>query len=160
MENAVIRCSACPINCRSCWRNKSSKRYSNADLKICQYLSLHMKIICRRFHIKTPFTFWDMRTWDMWKVCLQTFKTDRIRWNLAYFLLRNLQTSRANNSRIFRINKAKISGYCFYMNTGIQRDFQICISVPLIHQIDIFYQLKRFERSLLWKFSSNYSHVR
>ena len=36
-------------------------------------LRLHMKIICWRFHIKTPFTFWDMRTWGVWKVCLQTF---------------------------------------------------------------------------------------
>ena len=33
------------------------KRYTNADLKICQYLRLHIKIICRRFHNKTPFTF-------------------------------------------------------------------------------------------------------
>ena len=29
----------------------------NADLKICQYLCLHMKIICRRFHIGKPFKF-------------------------------------------------------------------------------------------------------
>ena len=29
----------------------------NADLKICQYLRLHMKIMCRRFHIKTPLLF-------------------------------------------------------------------------------------------------------
>ena len=28
-------------------------RYTNVDLKICQYLRLHMKIICRRFHINT-----------------------------------------------------------------------------------------------------------
>ena len=28
--------------------------------KICQYFRLHMKIICWKFHIKTPFTFWDM----------------------------------------------------------------------------------------------------
>ena len=34
-----------------------------------------MKIICRRFHVKTPFTFADMPTWDMWKVYLQTFRT-------------------------------------------------------------------------------------
>ena len=27
---------------------------------------------------KTRFTFWDMRTWDMWKVCLQTFRNNRI----------------------------------------------------------------------------------
>ena len=31
--------------------------YTNADLKICHYLRLHMKIICSRFHIITPFTF-------------------------------------------------------------------------------------------------------
>ena len=37
-------------------------RYINADLKICQYLCLHMKILCWRFHIKTPFAFWIMRT--------------------------------------------------------------------------------------------------
>ena len=33
------------------------QRYTNPDLKICQYLRLNMKIICRRFHIKTAFTF-------------------------------------------------------------------------------------------------------
>ena len=52
-----------------------------------------------RFHIKTPFTFWDMRPWGMWKVCLQIFRSKRICSNLAYFL-RNLRTSRANNLRI------------------------------------------------------------
>ena len=26
----------------------------NADFKICQYLPLQIKMICRRFHIKTP----------------------------------------------------------------------------------------------------------
>ena len=35
-----------------------------------------------------------------------------------------------NNVRIVRIKKAKFLGYCFYMNTNIQGDFQICISVP------------------------------
>ena len=28
----------------------------NADLKICQHLCLHLKTMCRRFHIKTPVT--------------------------------------------------------------------------------------------------------
>ena len=37
-----------------------------------------------------------------------------------------------NNSRILRIQNAKFSGYHFYMNTNIWRDFQISISVPLI----------------------------
>ena len=54
-------------------------RYANADLKICQYLCLHMNIICLiTLHVETPFTFSDMRTWDMWKVCLQTFRNNRI----------------------------------------------------------------------------------
>ena len=39
--------------------------FANADLKICQYLRRHLKIICRRFHIKTPFTFSNMSTQDM-----------------------------------------------------------------------------------------------
>ena len=50
----------------------------NADLKICLYLRLHMNKICRIFHIITPFTFWDMHLWDVWNVCLQTFRYNRI----------------------------------------------------------------------------------
>ena len=46
-------------------------------------------------------------------------------------LFKKLQTSRADNSRILRFTNAKFLGYCFYMNTKIQVDFQICISVPL-----------------------------
>ena len=42
------------------------------------YSSSH-KVICRRFHINTPFTFWHLRTWYMWKVCLQTFRNKRMR---------------------------------------------------------------------------------
>ena len=100
-------------------------------MKICQYLCLQMKIICWRFHMKTSFSFWDMRTWDMWKVCLQTFWNNRMCYKLAHFL-RNLQNSQADNSRILRIKNTKLSGYCFYMNTYIKWDFQICISQPLI----------------------------
>ena len=46
--------------------------------------------------------------------------------------LRNLQTSRANNFGILRIKSVKFSGYCFYINTNILADLQICISVPLM----------------------------
>ena len=42
-----------------------------------------------------------------------------------------LQASRTNNSRILQIKNAKFLGYCFHVNTNIQGDFQICISVPL-----------------------------
>ena len=93
-------------------------------------ICLRMIIICWRFHIKAPFTFCDMHTWDIWKVGLQTFRSNRICSKLAY-LLRNLQTSRANHSRILRIRNAKFSGYCFYMSANTRGDFQICISVPL-----------------------------
>ena len=56
----------------------NNSRYTNADLKICQYIRLFMKIISRRLHIKTPFTFLDMHAWDMRKVCLQTFRNNEI----------------------------------------------------------------------------------
>ena len=46
-------------------------------------------------------------------------------------LFKNVQTSRADNSRILTIKIAKFSGYNFYMNTNIYGNFQICISVPL-----------------------------
>ena len=39
------------------------------------------------------------------------------------------------NSRTLRIKNAKCSGYCFYINTSIQGDFQSCISVPLRNPI-------------------------
>ena len=42
-----------------------------------------------------------------------------------------MQILRANNSRTFSIKNAKFSGYYFYMNLSIWRNFQICISVPL-----------------------------
>ena len=51
---------------------------------------------------------------------------------LAYFL-RNSPTLRANNSKILRIKNVKSSMYCHYINTNVQLDFQICISVPLMH---------------------------
>ena len=49
---------------------------------------------------------------------------------MAYFL-RNLLTSRINNSRILRIRNAKYAGYCFYVNRNIYGDFQICICASL-----------------------------
>ena len=32
-------------------------RYTNVDMKIYRYPRLHIKVICRRFHILAPFTF-------------------------------------------------------------------------------------------------------
>ena len=78
-------------------------------------------------------------------LCLQTFRNKRICLKVAYFL-RNLRTSRANNSRILKIKNAKFSGYWFYMNTNIKGDFEICISVPLTRKY-IF--MKSFEGSTI-----------
>ena len=44
----------------SLWSVKIFLSYTNADLKICQYICLHMKIICQRFPIKTPSVFSDV----------------------------------------------------------------------------------------------------
>ena len=85
--------------------------------------------------IITPFTFWDMRTLDLRNVCLQTYRDNWIRQKVAYFL-RKMQSLGVNNSRILRIQNEKFSGYHFYMNTTKYRDFQICISVPLIFFMD------------------------
>ena len=57
----------------------------------------------------------------------------------------NKKINYENNSRIARIKNAKFSGYCFYRNTNVLGDFQICISVPLIKQLkistdELFYQ--------------------
>ena len=45
--------------------------------------------------------------------------------------LRKMQTLRVNNSRIVWIKNAKFLEYYFFMNTNIEENFQICISVPL-----------------------------
>ena len=70
----------------------------------------------------TLFNFWDMRTWVMWNVFLQTFykHSETISYvkKLAYFLI-NLQTSRINNTKIPRIKNARFSGYSLYMNRSI-----------------------------------------
>ena len=42
-----------------------------------------------------------------------------------------MQTTLANNLIIFRIKNANFSIYCFYVNTNIWEEFQICINVPL-----------------------------
>ena len=125
--------------------NEKCSCVKGIHLEICKYLRLQMNIICWRSYIKTPHTFWDMRTWDMWKVCLRTFRNNRICFKLAFFL-RNLLTSRVNNSRIFRIKNVKFSGYCFHINTNRYEDLWICISVPLSQK-----QFKVYRKTVLKK---------
>ena len=46
-------------------------------------------------------------------------------------LFKKFTNLRVNNSRITRIKNAKFSEYFLCINTNIQGDFQLCISVPL-----------------------------
>ena len=32
----------------------------------------------QKFHVVTPFAFWDMGFWDAWNVCLQTYTNNGI----------------------------------------------------------------------------------
>ena len=104
-------------------------------MKILQYVRLYIKIVSHRLRIITPSTPWDMRTLDLRNVCLQTYRNNRMSQKVTYFL-RKIQTLPVNNSGILRIQNAKFSGYHFYMNTNIWRDFQIWISVPLISSLE------------------------
>ena len=59
-----------------------------------------------------------MRTRDIWNVCLQTYRNNRICSKVAYFL-RKAQTSPVKNWKILRIENAKFSEYYYYMNPNI-----------------------------------------
>ena len=52
-----------------------------------QFIIMIIIIIILLFIIinKTPFTFWDKHTQDIWNVCLQANKNNRICWKVAYF---------------------------------------------------------------------------
>ena len=52
-----------------------------------------------------------------------------------------MQTLRVKISGIIRIENAKFSGYCVYINVNIERDFQICISVTLKQPFSSCYAL-------------------
>ena len=49
------------------------------------------------------------------RICLQKHRNNIMCSKVAYFF-KKIQTSRENNSRIFRIKYAKFSGYYFHMN--------------------------------------------
>ena len=54
---------------------------------------------------------------------------------------------------------AKFSGYCFYMNTNISGDFEICISVPLNSGSNIppgfsIFELELYKSIFIFKFNT------
>ena len=60
----------------------------------------------------------------------QTFRINRIRYKLTYFLS-NVQTYGKVTREFLGLRMRNFLGYCFHMNTDMEGDFHICINVPL-----------------------------
>ena len=105
-------------------------------MKIYQCIRLHMKNSITQIAHYNAFPFFlDMCSLDLRIVCLQTNRNNILKSSLFF---KKIRTLRANKLRIFGIQIAKFSGQYFHMNINIQRDFRICISVPLRQFIFIF----------------------
>ena len=115
-------------------------------MQIWKSTCLHIKITCGRFHIITAFTFWVMRTRDIWNISLQTYRNNTICQKVAY-IWRKIETSRVNNSRIFRIKNAKFSGYWFYTNPNIYRLLHLMRVITRTHASTRATSLMRAENS-------------
>ena len=114
------------------------KVYTNAEMKIYQYLCILMKRICSKFHIETPFTFWDMRTRNMWKVCLQTFRNNRICKKLAYYL-RNLKLHRQLTREFLVLRMRNFQAFVFYEHEHIRRSKRITILLDFEKQTKVIF---------------------
>ena len=91
--------------------------FMNKVILSCLIMNLIFKIknLIIKIIKRSKIDFWYFLTYFIVSVCLYT--------NIS-------QTLQANNSRILRIKNAK--WYHFYMNWSIQKNFHICISVPLL----------------------------
>ena len=119
-------------------------------MKFYWHLGLLIKIICGRFRIIRLFTFLHMCFRDIWNICFETYRNNRICEKVAYFS-RKIQVFWVNNSRILRIKNAKLSGYSFHMNPNIQWNFQICIIVPLNFSGKAKYNEEMSNTESLWR---------
>ena len=119
-------------------------------MKFYWHLGLLIKIICGRFRIIRLFTFLHMCFRDIWNICFETYRNNRICEKVAYFS-RKIQVFWVNNSRILRIKNPKLSGYSFHMNPNIQWNFQICIIVPLNFSGKAKYNEEMSNNESLWR---------
>ena len=69
-------------------------------------------------------------------------KEQEYRIKLIYVLRCLINLFRVLVSRILVIKNAKFSGYYFYINANIWRDFQICIKVPLKSKLKKYFIFK------------------
>ena len=99
-------------------------------MKIYQYIRLHMKNSITQIAHYNAFPFLRYVFFRSAN-CLFTNIQKQYNTLKSSLLFKKIRTLRANKLRIFGIQIAKFSGQYFHMNINIQRDFRICISVPL-----------------------------
>ena len=101
-------------------------------MKISLYVQVHLKTIPWKFRILYPK---NSRVIYPWKIGF--FWKSRLLFNIFYcfcmFVNKYfIHLSGAHNSKSKWCYNAELSAYYFYVKTKISIDFQICISVPLI----------------------------
>ena len=99
-------------------------------MKIFLYVRLHLKTIPWKFRIPNPKNYLVIYPQSFRNVCLQTYRNNRIRQKVAYFL-RKIQTLRVNNSRILRIKNAKFQSFVFiWIKTYVEifKSAFVCLS--------------------------------
>ena len=130
----VVECGHVQAKLNFC---KNLIRYTNADMKILQYIRLHIKNnITQITHFRT-FHFLRCAHFRYAKCSFTNTQKQQNTLKVVYFL-RKIQTLPANNLRIRRIQNVTFSGHYFCMNANIWRDFQICISVLLMFSCKLY----------------------
>ena len=102
---------------------------ARTEMQLVLYLNLssNQQLLEKTFDYQKRFTITRDELQSL-ENCFHTFRPPTV----------SQQAIRVYNSRIPRIEHAKLSGYQFYLNTNMQRDFQIDISVPLKQNFSSF----------------------
>ena len=97
------------LNTKRDFPGRNSQKFKGTLIHIFPNIfRLHIKIMCRRIHIITPFNVWDICTPGIRKHTETTNTNIQKRQNMI------------KSSLLFKRNKnAEFSGYCFYMNPNI-----------------------------------------
>ena len=99
---------------------------THADIKIFQYIHLHIKNSTTRI---PHYNIFHVLRYAHFRYAKCLFTNIQEQWNTTKSSL--LFKKRVNNSRYLRIQNVKCSGCYFCTNANIWKDFQTCISDPL-----------------------------
>ena len=137
-----------------CW-NLSEYCYNNYNETLkaqsCRYknLAIHSSLYKKQYH-----TGCTLQHLSIFEICAHQIcemfvykHTETIEY-VKKQPLRKIQTLRVINSRILMIQNVKCSGYQFYKNTNIWKNFQICISVPLSSDFNLFQRIAILDSKL------------